>query len=163
VREFVQRLLPTEADRDAAEAAEAAASGDPEAAERGFREALESDPSNRSARLGLGALLVERGDTAEARELLQPLLPDADADRLLATLRVGEWAGPGDGSPLSQAKGMAADGQFREALDGLLGAVQYSPSDRDAARAAMLDVFSVLGEDHPLVREYRSKLAAALF
>src|SRR5436190_9218201 len=49
VREFVSRLLPTEADREAAEADEAAAAGDPEAAERGFREALEADPGNREA------------------------------------------------------------------------------------------------------------------
>jgi putative thioredoxin len=163
VREFVQRLLPTEADRDAAEAAEAAAAGDPEAAERGFREALESDPSNHAAALGLGALLVERGDAEEARALLQPLVPDPEADRLLARLRVAEWAGLSDGSPLTQAKRMAGDGRYREALDGLLGAVRYSPEDRDSARSAMLDVFAVLGEDEPLVREYRSKLAAALF
>ncbi len=163
VREFVQRLLPTEADRDAAEAAEAAASGDPEAAEQGFREALDADPSNRPARLGLGALLADRGDADEAREMLQPLLPDPDADRLLAGLRVRDWAGLADGSPLTQAKRMAGEGRYREALDGLLGAVRYSPDDRDSARGAMLDVFSVLGEDDPLVREYRSKLAAALF
>jgi putative thioredoxin len=163
VREFVERLLPTEADRDAAEAAEAAAAGDPEAAERGFREALATDPTNRTAAIGLGGLLVERGDAEEARELLQPLVPDPEADRLLAKLRVAEWAALSDGSPLTQAKRMAGDGRYREALDGLLGAVQYSPEDRDSARSAMLDVFAVLGEDDPMVREYRSKLAAALF
>ena len=35
--------------------------------------------------------------------------------------------------------------------------------DRDAARAAMVTVFSVLGEDDELVAEYRRRLAAALF
>ena len=163
VREFVQRLLPSEADRDAAEAAEAAASGDPEAAERGFREALAADPSNRAAALGLGSLLVDRGEADEARAVLQPLIPDAEADRLLARLRVADWASLEDGTPLTQAKRMAGEGRFREALDGLLGAVQYSPEDRDSARGAMLDLFAVLGEDDPMVREYRSKLAAALF
>jgi putative thioredoxin len=163
VREFVQRLLPSEADREAAVATEAVAAGDPEAAERGFREALEADPSNRGARLGLGRLLVERGGAAEARELLKPLVPDAEADRLLATLRVRDWAALNDGSPLTQAKRMAGEGRYREALDGLLGAVRYSPEDRDSARGAMIDVFSVLGEDDPMVREFRSKLAAALF
>jgi putative thioredoxin len=163
VREFIGRLLPTEADREAAEASEAAAAGDPEAAERGFREALEADPANSGALLGLAALLVERGDADEARGLLQPLVPDPEADRLLARLRVAGWAALEDGTPLTQAKRMAGDGRYREALDGLLGAVRYSPEDRDPARAAMLDVFSVLGEDDPLVREYRAQLAAALF
>jgi putative thioredoxin len=178
VREFISRLLPSGADREAAQAAEAAASGDPETAERAFREALESDPGNRGALLGLGRILSERGEAAEARELLTPLVPDPEADRLLATLRVREWASPEDGSggsdesdasdgsngsPLAQAKRMAGEGRYREALDGLLGAVRYSPGDRDSARGAMLDVFAVLGDDDPLVREYRSKLAAALF
>jgi putative thioredoxin len=163
VREFVGRLLPSEADREAAEAAEAAASGDPEAAEQRFREALEADPENRGARLGLGGILAERGETAEARALLTPLVPDPEADRILASLRVGEWAALTDGTPLTQAKRMAGEGRFREALDGLLGAVRYSPEDRDSARGAMLDVFAVLGDEDPLVREYRSKLAAALF
>src|SRR3954454_13680544 len=67
VREFVQRLLPSEADRDAAEAAEAAASGDPEAAERGFREALRADPSNRAAALRAGSLLGGRRGRGRGR------------------------------------------------------------------------------------------------
>ena len=163
VREFIGRLLPTEADREAEEAFEAAAAGDPEAAEQGFRDALEADPSNRAATLGLAELLIERGDGDEARGLLQPLVPDPDADRLLARLRVAGWASIDDGSPLAKAKRMAGEGRYREALDGLLGAVQYSPDDRDAARGAMLDLFSVLGEDEPLVHEYRSRLASALF
>src|SRR4051812_34093758 len=112
VREFVARLLPSEADREAAEAVEAAESGDPESAEQGFREALEADPENRGARLGLGRILVARGDAAEARELLAPLVPDPEADRLLAGLRVAEWASLTDGSPLTQAKRMAGDGRY---------------------------------------------------
>src|SRR5207249_1698543 len=104
------RLLPSEADREAIEAAEAAASGDPESAERGFREALEADPSNPSARLGLGRLLAERGEVDAAREMLEPLVPDREAERLLAGLRVREWAALSDGSPLTAAKRMAAGG-----------------------------------------------------
>jgi len=163
VREFIGRLIPTEADREAAEAEEAAAAGDVESAERRFREALEADPSNRGARLGLGRLLADRGVIEEARDVLQPLVPDPEADRLLAATRVSEWSELADGSPLTAAKRMAADGRFQEALDALLGAVRFSPEDRDAARAAMLDLFSVLGDDHSLVREYRGRLASALF
>ncbi|HEX9375898.1 MAG TPA: tetratricopeptide repeat protein [Actinomycetota bacterium] len=163
VREFIGRLLPSEADREAAEAEEAAEAGDVEAAERGFREALEADPSNRGARLGLARLLADRGDDEEAREVLQPLVPDREAEQLLAAIRVGEWSELQDGSPLTAAKRMAADGRFREALAAMLGAVRFSPEDRDDARASMLDLFAVLGDDHPLVREYRGKLASALF
>jgi putative thioredoxin len=162
VREFIARLLPTDADRDAAEASEAAESGDVEAAERGFREALEGDPSNREAKLGLGRILLERGDLDEARELVQPLLPDVEAERMLSAVRVAKWGEEAEG-PLEGPKRMAAAGQWREALDALLGAVRYSADDRDAAREAMVDVFAVLGDDDPLTREYRTKLASALF
>ena len=163
VRQFIDRLLPTEADLEAAEASRAAWSGDVEAAELGFRDVLKEDPDNREARLGLGRILAERGDLEEARELLTPLSPDSEADRILATIRVSEWMDADPGDPLGGPRRMAAEGRWREALDALLGAVRYSPEDRDDARAAMVDVFSVLGDDDPLTREYRAKLASALF
>lgn len=46
------------------------ASSEPRPAEDAFVEALELDPSNEQARLGLARLLMKRGSTAEARELL---------------------------------------------------------------------------------------------
>jgi putative thioredoxin len=163
VRQFLDRLLPTEADREAEEAARAALSGDVQSAERGFRDALAEDPGNRLARLGLGRILAERGDLEEARETLNPLLPDPEADRVLAAIRVTEWSEADPADPLGVPKRMAADGRWREALDGLLGAVAHAPEQRDAARQAMLDVFAVLGDDDPVTREYRARLAAALF
>jgi putative thioredoxin len=163
VRQFIDGLLPTEADLEAAEASKAVESGDVEVAERGYRDVLREDPDNREARLGLGRILAERGDLDEARELVTPLLPDTDAQRILARIRVGEWANADPGDPLSGARRMAAEGRWRESLDALLGAVRYSPDDRDAAREAMVDAFAVLGDDDPLTREYRGKLASALF
>jgi len=160
VRDFVERLLPSPGDVAAREAAEAA---DPAEAERRFREILSSEPGNREARLGLGRLLLDRGNAAAAREVLVPLLPDAEAERLLARATVLGWAATGDGDPLAGPKRLAAEGRFREALDGFLGAVVHAPDLRDAARAAMLEVFRVLGEEDPLTAEYRRKLASALF
>jgi putative thioredoxin len=163
VRQFLDRLLPTEADRGAAEAARAAESGDVESAEHGFREALAEDPSNPTAALGLARLLAERGDLEGARGLVTPLLPDPEAERVLAAIRVSEWLDADPADPLAVPRRMAAEGRWRDALDGLLGAVAHAPDHRDEARAAMLDVFAVLGDDDPITREYRPKLAAALF
>jgi putative thioredoxin len=159
VREFVGRLLPTDADREAAEAETDAASGDAASAEAGFREALEQDANNRAARLGLARVLVQRGDEDEARQTLMPLLPDADADRLLAQLEIASWSRIAEPGTLASAKRLAAQGRWREALDGMLGALGDDPE----ARQAMLEVFSVLGDDDELVAEYRRRLASALF
>ena len=159
VREFVGRLLPTEADREAEQAANEAASGDLAGAEAGFRDALEQDANNRGARLGLARLLADRGDADEARQTLMPLLPDADADRLLAELEIASWSDLTEPGTLASAKRLAAQGRWREALDGMLGALRDDPD----ARQAMIEVFTALGDDDPLVAEYRRRLASALF
>ena len=159
VNEFVDRLLPTDADLVAEEAEQQERSGDAEEAERRYREALDADAGNRSARLGLGRILSERGDLDEARQTLMPLLPDPDAERTLASITLREWAQDREPGTLASAKRLASQGRWREALDGMIGALRDDPD----ARQAMLEVFTVLGDEDPLVVEYRRKLANALF
>ena len=161
VNEFVDRLMPTEAELEAEEALEEELEGDLDKAEAKYREALEVDPNNRDARVGLGRILAETARQEEARQVLMPVLPDPEAERILAMLEVRGWADLEGIGTLSSAKRLAAQGRWREALDGMLGALQDDPD----ARQAMLEVFTVLGDDgdDELVPEYRRKLAAALF
>ena len=159
VRAWLSPLLPSEADTVVAEARKEEEAGDAAGAERAYRDALATDAQNREARLGLARVLADRGARDEAREMLGPLLPGDDADRVLARIRVSEWKEIEEPGTLASAKRLAAGARWREALDGMLGALQDDPD----AREAMLAVFSVLGDDDPLTREYRGKLAAALF
>ncbi len=159
VNRFVDSLMPTEADLVAEEAEDEIANGDVQEAEQKFREAIEADPGNRTARLGLARILADRGDADGAREHLMPLLPDPEAEQVLARLEVASWVSLADAGTLASAKRLAVQGRWREALEGMLGALRDDPD----ARPAMLDVFAVLGEDDPLVTEYRRKLANALF
>lgn len=159
VKEFIDKILPTEADHEAQEALEEELEGDLDDAEAKYRQALEADPGNRGARLGLGRVLAETGRDAEALETLMPLLPDPEAERVLAMLEVRSWASTSEPGTLASAKRLAAQGKYREALDGMLGALRDDPD----ARQAMLDVFAVLDDDDPLVAEFRRKLANALF
>jgi len=160
VNAFVDGILPSEADLATEEAQAEESSGDLEGAEEGYREALGKDPQNRHAAVGLARLLAERGDLDGARELIMPHLPDPDAERVAAMIRVREWGALDGASPLDSAKRHAAKGRPREALDAMLAVLD---DDRDTARSAMVDLFSVLGDEDPLVIEYRRKLTNALF
>jgi putative thioredoxin len=160
INRFVDSILPTDAEVEAAEAVVELASGDVVEAEAGFREALEKEPGSREAALGLATILVTRGEIDEARPLVMQHLPDPQAEHLHAMIEVAEWGQvPADGQ-LGQAKRAAAAGNWSEALDGLLRSLDH---DRDGARQALVTVFAALGDDDPLVPEYRRRLAAALY
>jgi putative thioredoxin len=160
INKFIDSILPTEAEIGAKEAEQAAESGDVDAAERGFREALAEDPESAEAGLGLAKLLVDRAAFDEAEPLIAKHLPDPEAERLQARVEVHGWGeAAGDGT-LAMAKRLAAEGDWPAALSGMAAALG---DDRDAARQAMVTVFAVLGDEDPLVPEYRRRLAAALF
>lgn len=164
IRQWLQGILPTEADALAGRAAAAEGDRRIEEAERLYREALEQQPNHRRAALGLGGVLAVKGQAEQAREVLSALRPDPEAERLLAAIEVSEWASPNGDSPLARAEGAAAEGRFQEALEVFLAAVQNGTTEeKQRARDAMLKIFAVLGEEDPLTAEYRRKLATALF
>jgi putative thioredoxin len=164
VRQWVDRLLPSSGDRAALGAEALEQAGRFDEAEREYRAVLADEPGNRAATLGLARCLAYRGETSEAEETVRTLLPDPEAERLLSALRVEAWRSiDGSARGLDAARAAAAAGRWREALDAMLAAVRDDPESRNEARAAMLDVFAVLGDEDPLVREYRTKLASTLF
>jgi putative thioredoxin len=160
VNDFVDALLPTEAETVAAEAQAEEVAGDLDGAEQGYRDALAQDAGNREAAVGLARLLVDRGALDEARQLVAPHLPDPDAERVHAAIEVRSWADEPEPGTLMSAKRLAAAGRWREALDAMLACLA---DDRDEARHAMVTVFSVLGDDDELTVEYRRRLTNALF
>lgn len=177
IRAFIERHLPTELDTMVDEARTALISGDTAGAEHIFRQVLESQSDHQDAGTSLSALLIDRGDIEEALIVLGRLLPDADVDRLQAAARLRLSAGddiadleaavtadPNDHeAQLSLAKALAARSEFEPALDRLLALVARKSAGKDDARQAMVDIFEVLGSDHPLSLTYRRQLATALF
>lgn len=160
VNAFVDSVLPTDAEAAADEAQAEEAAGDLVAAEQGYRDALAQDPENREAAVGLGRILVDRGEDDAARDLVTRFAPDPEAERVLSIVRVHGWASLEGVGTLVSGQRLAAAGRWREALDGMLGALA---DDREEASAAMRDVFAILGDEDPLVAEYRRRLASALF
>jgi putative thioredoxin len=94
LRQFLDRLVPSEADKRAADAA-ALADSDPKEAEKLYRSVLAEDPANARAQVGLAGLLVARNQDAEASALLDKVTAhevQADVDRLRGVLELREVA-----------------------------------------------------------------------
>ena len=177
VRQWIDALLPTDADVAVEEARDAILAGDEEKAEAAFRRALDGDTGHIEAGTGLASLLIARGDTEDALILLGRLAPTAEVERLQAAARVTASQGSDvsqfeaalEADPSDQAarlglgKALAAKAEYEPALDRLLAIVTTKGSLADEARGAMLDVFELLGNEHPLTVEYRRRLASALF
>ncbi|MBM3694525.1 MAG: thioredoxin [Actinobacteria bacterium] len=176
VRRWAAALLPTEIDRLVEQARDAVLEGDQLRAEATFRRILDDDPGHADAGTGLAALLIARGDTAEALILLGRLARSAEVEHLEAAARLAAARGgdlhalearltadPGDHQArLELGRALAARNEYEPALDHLLAVVKAGGTTRDAARQAMVDVFGVLGVSHPLTLAYRRALASAL-
>ena len=182
LRQFLARLLPSEADRLAEEAARLAEAGHVNAAEERFRAALEREANHAGALVGMARLHAERDETEQGLALLDRVSPSsplaAEAERLAAALRVcAERAAdpaalrsrlaaePADlATRLALGRALAAAGRHEEALAELLECVRRDRAFEDgAARKAMLDVFALLGPEHPLTIRFRGELARTLF
>jgi putative thioredoxin len=144
VERFVSGLVPSEADQ-------LVEAGD----EDSLRRALAADPNHGVARRELARILLQRGEVGEALELLEGIHGDFVADGLAARARL---AGDEDLAPAFEAWDR---GDHATALE-LLQAALADPERRDAVRRVMVAIFTELGADHPLAREYRRRLSAAL-
>jgi putative thioredoxin len=152
IEAFLNELVPSEADR-------LVEAGD----EESLRKALELDPRNARAAIGLGRLLMGRGESEQALELLKPFPHDFVADGLLARAELA--AGNGDrADELQKAFAAWDEGNPEEALEQLQGVLvaEQDPDRKDQLRRVMVAIFTELGTDHPLAREHRRRLAAAL-
>ena len=148
VERFFDALVPSEAD-------ELAKSG----AEADLRRALELDPAQATARRELGKLLLRRGDTEQAMELLEGAAGDFVADGLLARAQLADG-----GEPAVTAFAAWDGGDHALALEQLQDALRSEPDPerRDLIRRVMVALFTELGPDDPLAREHRRRLSAAL-
>jgi len=177
IRDWLTRLLPSELDQVVDQARDAAIAGNTETAERLFRAVLGEQPDHQEAGTGLASLLIAAGDPEDALIVLGKLAATDDVERLQSAARlassrgsdISEIASRLDGDPentrirIELAMALAGRSEFEPALDHLLAVIRARGADKDEARKAMLDIFEVLGDGHPLTTSYRRQLANALF
>ncbi|MEA2456645.1 MAG: putative thioredoxin [Thermoleophilaceae bacterium] len=145
VERFVDNLVPSEAD-------ELVGGGD----EESLRRALEVDPNHAVARRELARQLLRRGEIDEALSLLEGVAGDFVAEGLAARARLA------DDEELAPAFEAWDRGDSGTALE-ILAATLDDPERRDDIRRVMVAIFTELGTDDPLAREYRRRLSAALY
>lgn len=183
VREFIDKLLPSPAEPLRQEALAAQARGENEAARQLLLQATQVDPQYEQARLDLIEVLLDAGKLDEGKQLLEATVESARdvarVDNLHARLAIALSTAGGadrktladriDSSPadlearLELAGLLAMNQDYRPALEQLIEIVRRDRGFRDdIGRRTMLQIFSLLGPDSELAREYRRELATTL-
>ena len=127
-------------------------------ARAGGDRALELEPGRTEAAVALARLLIERGERDDAEALLRGR-PGFAAEGLLARLRLA------DDPALADAFTRFDAGDQHGGLDGLIAALaaEADQDRKDEIRRAVVGILDELGVEHPLARDARRKLAAALY
>jgi len=185
IRAFIDSLMPSPAEPFRIAALEARAKGEPEVACALLVDAAQLDPANETVQLDLAEIHLDLRNMDAARTILdthEHMPRDPDRVRALqarlklatagtgadpAALKARIEADAGDlEARLQLATALALAHDYRAALEQLLEIVQRERKwQEEAARKAMLDLFTLLGSDQQhgdLVREFRIRLARTL-
>jgi putative thioredoxin len=149
VARFLDGLVPSEAD------ALIAAGGESE-----LRSALALEPGRADAAVPLARLLHSRGESDEALTVLSSVAAGSfAAEGLAARIRLE------DDPDVAEAFAALDRGDTSAGIDGLIAAIAATDDSdrRDELRRAVVGVLDELGVEHPLARDSRRKLAAALY
>lgn len=183
VREFIGRHVLSEIDKIRREAQQVRAAGAVDQALDLLKQANRQEPGNVDVLLDIADVIAEQGDLDQAWEILESLPVDAatrdDVKAFKARIGMARSAqsGPPEEELRARIESDPKDMEAREALAAKLAMrnaigealeqyYQIMLRDRsyndDAGRRGMIDLFELLGNDHPLTRQYRSKMFGLL-
>jgi putative thioredoxin len=154
VERFLDALLPSEADA-------LVAAGD----EASLRRAVELEPARADAAVPLAKLLHRRGELDEALAVVERVPGSFAADGLAARISLERALAAGSAPVPELVEAFAALDRDdpQTALDLLLGALPQADGAKDDVRRVVVGILDELGVEHPLAREARRRLAAALY
>ena len=177
VREFIQKVAPSETDNIIIEATSFLAIRQWEQAEERLRIVLDSQPHNSVATLGLVRALIAQGKGDEAIAFINDFPPGSEIvaaqqlqplAQLFAEVTLTPSKDLGDMATLEaqywQSARLLARGQHAAGMDGLLEVLRCDKTFRNGEpKLVILAMFALLGDEDPLTREYRDELASILF
>ncbi len=183
LRQFIDRLSPTETELQGADALELEGR-DPAAAEVVYRGLVAADPDNHAARVGLArVLLAAPGNEAEVITLLAPIdggdhapeaerlravigvreTPHTDAD-LAAAWTAANAAPESATAQLDLGRVLAARDDYLPAMDVLLLAAELDKRlGGSQIRELMVTIFTIIGPRSPEADDYRGRLRSLLY
>jgi putative thioredoxin len=183
IREFIGRHVLSEIDKLRREAQQVRAAGAVDQALDLLKQANQQEPGNVEVLLDIADVIAEQGDLDQAWEILESLPVDAAArdDVKAFKARIGmarsAQSGPPEDELRTRIESDPKDMEAREALAAKLAMrndieealeqyYQMMLRDRgyndDAGRRGMIDLFELLGNEHPLTRQYRRKMFGLL-
>ena len=127
--------------------------------EESLRRAVALEPGRADAVVPLARILHERGEDEEALGLLANVSGSFAADALAARIRREKLGTP----DVSEAVAALDAGEVERGLDLLLDAIPSAGDAQDDLRAIVVGVLDDLGVDDPRARDYRRRLATALY
>lgn len=180
VRQFLRKVAPSEGDRLLSEAHAFYLGRDWDRAEAAYQQVLAQFPGHMDAQIGLVRSLLMQGKGCAAADLLTDINGARYLDMVeklqplagyLCRMNERETAGnglAGDVASLAAQYRHAARlirlGNLPAALDGLLEVLRQDKYYADGeAKAVVLGLFELLGNEDPLTRQYRGQLAMILF
>ena len=150
VERFFDALVPSEVDR-------LVAAGD----EASLRRVLELEPGRAEAAVPLARTLLQAGELDQAEAVLEPVRGSFEADGLRAIIALRR--SPQLPAPVAGALDALDAGEDEAALDALLDTLTEDGELREPLRQVVVGELERLGVEHPLARDARRRLAAALY
>ncbi len=183
IRAMLDKHIVSETDQLMQAAMSAYQQGQTEAALEMLNQALAKDPDNAELKVTIAQMVNAQGDSESALALLDNL--DEDGNKLDAAIKLRAEiklaaqladlpsldeieqrlaANPQDlEAMLQKSRRLSTQGDYENAMECLL---QVMRSDRgfedDAGRKGLLELFDLLGGEHPSVQKYRRKLFTLL-
>lgn len=183
IRAMIDRYLEKPSDKIIEQAREQAKGGDMDGALATLKAAIEEDPDNGDLRIELARALAQSGDADGAEAELNKLPMDQHEQDAVKELRARlVFAKTATGiDPQAVAKELQGNDPRPEALEQMaayamlsgraeeaLGLYlqlmkQFRSYNDNAGQKGLIAAFEVLGNDHPLVGQYRRQMASLLY
>ena len=183
IREMLDKHMVSESDQFIQAATMAYQQGHTEQALEMLNQALARDPDNAELKISIAQMVHAQGDSTSALTLLDSLDEDGNkieqAVKLRAEINLATQLAdlpaldeieqrlsqnPADLEALLQkSRHLLARGEYDDAMECLLAIMRNDRSfEDDAGRTGLLEIFDLLGGEHPSVQKYRRKLFTLL-